>query len=110
MVSVSIPRDTRLTTADLVTRILYRLRLAGEQRAFDAVSLIYMLPLVQVVISKRGVGGNDQDKAEEQITLALEFLALHSDLCKCGRECSLAWLMHSEARSKICREQTFSKP
>ena len=64
----------------LVTRVLYRLRIAGEQRPFDAVSLSYILPLVQIVLRQRGVGCNEQDAAEEQVTLAIEFLGLHSNV------------------------------
>ena len=62
-----------------VTRILYRLRLAGEQRPFDSVSLCYMLPLVSTVVERNGIGANDADGADEQVTLALEFLSFHTD-------------------------------
>ncbi|MCJ1310876.1 hypothetical protein MMC25_004544 [Agyrium rufum] len=62
-----------------VTRILYRLRLAGEQRPFDAVSLSYMLPLLFVTLRKKGVGHTNPDEADEQVTLALEFLSFHAD-------------------------------
>ena len=61
----------------LVTRILYRLRIAGEQRPFDTVSLIYMLPLMMIVLTQKGVGVEESDAADEQVTLALEFLSIH---------------------------------
>ena len=64
--------------ARLVTRVLYRLRLAGEQRPFDTVSLLYILPLLMVILENKGVGAQGDD-ADEQVTLALEFLAIHSD-------------------------------
>ena len=67
---------------DLVTRTLYRLRIAGEQRLFDAVSLNYILPLVCIVLQQSGVGDVDSDSADEQVTLALEFLSFHTDTCE----------------------------
>ncbi|KAL8952549.1 MAG: hypothetical protein Q9222_001539 [Ikaeria aurantiellina] len=65
---------------DLITRILYRLRFMGEQRQFDTVSLIYILPLAMTVFRARGIGTTEQDEVDEQITLTLEFLAHHADL------------------------------
>lgn len=65
----------------LITRVLYRLRIAGEQRPYDAVSLSYMLPLTLIVLQAHGVGYREQDEAEEQVTLAIEFLGLHSGIC-----------------------------
>lgn len=67
---------------DLVTRILYRLRFASEQRPFDSVSLGYLLPLAFIVIQKGGVGHSGADEVDEQVTLALEFLSFHTDACK----------------------------
>ncbi|CZR59752.1 probable translation activator GCN1 [Phialocephala subalpina] len=63
----------------LVTRVLYRLRFSGEQRPFDTVSLIYILPLVFLVLRERGFG--EPEDAEAQIVLALEFLSCHTDAC-----------------------------
>ncbi|KAG5928579.1 hypothetical protein E4U42_000387 [Claviceps africana] len=65
---------------DLITRVLYRLRFAGEQRPFDAVSLIYILPLVLDVLRKGGVG-EDADDRDAQLVLAVEFLSFHTDVC-----------------------------
>lgn len=65
---------------DLVTRVLYRLRFAGEQRPFDAVSLIYILPLALDVLRKGGVG-EDVDDRDAQLVLAAEFLSFHTDVC-----------------------------
>ena len=64
---------------DLVTRILYRMRFSSEQRPFDTVSLLYVLPLVTSVISSGGIDRDSVDDADEQITLALEFLSFHTD-------------------------------
>ncbi|KAL3953039.1 hypothetical protein ACCO45_012982 [Purpureocillium lilacinum] len=66
---------------DLVTRVLYRLRFAGEQRPFDAVSLIYMLPLVLDILRQGGVG-EDEDDRDAQLVLALEVLSFHTDVCE----------------------------
>ncbi|KAK2609328.1 translational activator of GCN4 [Conoideocrella luteorostrata] len=65
---------------DLITRVLYRLRFAGEQRPFDAVSLIYILPLVLDVLRKGGVGDRTDDR-DAQLVLAAEFLSFHTDVC-----------------------------
>ena len=67
---------------DLITRILYRLRLTGEQRPFDSVSLIYILPLICTVLQQHGIGKTTDDEADEQVTLALDFLSFHTDACK----------------------------
>ncbi|KAL8356249.1 hypothetical protein RB601_001522 [Gaeumannomyces tritici] len=63
---------------ELITRVLYRLRFAGEQRPFDIVSAIYMLPLVLLILQKGGFGATAEDK-DTQIVLATEFLGFHTD-------------------------------
>ncbi|EDO01257.1 hypothetical protein SS1G_03731 [Sclerotinia sclerotiorum 1980 UF-70] len=63
----------------LITRVLYRLRFSAEQRPFDTVSLIYVLPLVFLVLRDGGFG--ESDDAEAQLVLALEFLSFHTDAC-----------------------------
>lgn len=65
---------------DLITRVLYRLRFASEQRPFDSVSLIYALPLVLDLLRKGGVGSSADD-ADAQLVLAIEFLSYHTDVC-----------------------------
>ncbi|KAI9725554.1 MAG: translational activator of GCN4 [Chrysothrix sp. TS-e1954] len=64
---------------DLVTRILYRLRLSSEQRPFDPVSLLYILPLISAVLANGGIGRSPGDEADEQVTLAIECLSFHMD-------------------------------
>lgn len=64
---------------DLVTRVLYRIRLSSEQRQFDTTSFLYMFPLIELVIEQKGIGKSPGEESEEQITLALEFLSLHID-------------------------------
>ena len=66
---------------DLVTRVLYRLRFAAEQRPFDTVSLGYMLPLIFVVVEKGSVGYPPGEDADAQVLLALEFLSFQMDSC-----------------------------
>lgn len=65
--------------ADLVTRVLYRLHFLGEQRPFDAVSLLYMLPLMAILIRQGGVPRSSEEETDEQMTLVLEFLSFHAD-------------------------------
>ena len=74
---------------DLVTRLLYRLRFASEQRSFDSISLIYVLPLLFVVLQQSGIARPSGDEADEQITLALEILSFHTDACKLQNLCLL---------------------
>ena len=65
---------------DLVTRVLYRLRFAGEQRPFDTVSLIYTLPLILLVLRRGGFGSSADDR-DAQLVLAVEMLSFHTDVC-----------------------------
>jgi len=65
---------------DLVTRVLYRLRFAGEQRPFDNVSLIYILPLLLLILEKGGFGDNADDR-DAQLVLAIEIISFHTDVC-----------------------------
>ncbi|KAG8532469.1 uncharacterized protein KY384_002346 [Bacidia gigantensis] len=64
---------------ELVTRLLHRIHFLGGQRNFDSLSLMYLLPLVFAVLNKGGLGDCDADEADEQITLALEFLEFHTN-------------------------------
>lgn len=53
--------------------------------------MIYILPLVVAVLRDNGIGRTESDEVDEQITLALEFLARHSDLCEHDWK-SLQWV------------------
>nr|POE93608.1 eif-2-alpha kinase activator gcn1 [Quercus suber] len=66
--------------ADLVTRLLYRLRFLGEQRPFDPVTLSYIVALVFLILENGGVEGTTGEDAEEQVVLAVEFLSYHTDV------------------------------
>ncbi|KAK4997921.1 translational activator of GCN4 [Elasticomyces elasticus] len=66
---------------DLVTRILYRLKFMGEQRCFDTITLTYVLPLIFLVIEKGAISRSTEEEVDEQVVLALEFLATHADTC-----------------------------
>ncbi|KAL1875409.1 translational activator of GCN4 [Diaporthe australafricana] len=72
---------TQESFEDLVTRVLYRLRFAGEQRPFDTVSLIYILPLILSVVQKGGFGETVDDR-DTQLVLAIEFIQFHTDVCE----------------------------
>lgn len=62
---------------ELLTRVLYRLRFAGEQRPFDAVSVTYMLPLLFAILRNGGIGEAVDDR-DTQLVLAIEFLSFHT--------------------------------
>lgn len=66
---------------ELVTRVLYRLRFAGEQRPFDTVSLIYILPLILVILRKGGFGESAEER-DTQLVLAIEVLSFHTSICE----------------------------
>ena len=75
-----------LTLSALVMRLLYRLRVSGEQRPFDTSSLFYILPLIMLTLTKGGVGTKSQDEIDEQIVLALDFISFHTEVCKSMHE------------------------
>ncbi|PYH95398.1 60S ribosomal protein L19 [Aspergillus ellipticus CBS 707.79] len=62
----------------LVTRILYRLRFASEQRPLDSTSLAYVLPLLFLVLSRNGIDELKGEVEGEQVLLAIEVLSFHS--------------------------------
>ena len=74
---------------DLVTRLLYRIHFASEQRPFDSISLLYVLPLVFAVLQQGGIAQTTGDEADEQVTLSLEILFCHTDACKPTNFCLL---------------------
>lgn len=65
-----------------MTRILYRLRFASEQRPLDEVSMAYVLPLIFAVLNRNGIEEEKGEEEGEQVLLALEFLSFHSGSCK----------------------------
>ncbi|KKY14712.1 putative translational activator gcn1 [Phaeomoniella chlamydospora] len=67
---------------ELVTRVLYRLRFASEQRPFDVVTFSYALPLVFKILSRNALGYPAGEDADAQVLLALEFLSFHMDSCE----------------------------
>ena len=97
--SSNIPEElTKEPLGDLVTRLLYRLRFASEQRPFDSISLIYVLPLLFVVLQQSGIARPSGDEADEQITLALEIISFHTDTCKFQIFCLLWYYLASSLR------------
>ncbi|CAG8889599.1 unnamed protein product [Penicillium egyptiacum] len=77
--NTNLPSDMELEPlGELVTRILYRLRFASEQRPFDATSLAYVLPLISLVLIKNGIEEAKGEEEGTQVLLALEFLSFHS--------------------------------
>lgn len=74
-----IPTNDRNTAQAM--RLLYRLRVSGEQRPFDTTSLFYILPMVLLTMNKGGLGAESQDEVDEQVVLALDFIAFHTQVC-----------------------------
>lgn len=69
-------------STELVTRLLYRLRLMSEQRPFDSVSMLYILPFIKIVLRGGGVGHVGAEECDEQVVLALEFLSFSTNICE----------------------------
>ncbi|KAK6851708.1 hypothetical protein PG995_011833 [Apiospora arundinis] len=65
---------------ELITRVLYRLRFAGEQRPFDVISVVYMLSLIFLVLQHGGFGATAEER-DAQLVLAIEFVSFHTDVC-----------------------------
>ncbi|KAK4861382.1 hypothetical protein LT330_004298 [Penicillium expansum] len=77
--NTNLPSDMELEPlGELVTRILYRLRFASEQRPFDTTSLAYVLPLISLVLTQNGIEEAKGEEEGTQVLLALEFLSFHS--------------------------------
>lgn len=78
---------------ELVSRVMFRLKMLSNQSALDALTLIYMLPLLTVVLREgyksalRNVDKPlqnsefvEEDKEEENLLLALEIISAHSSV------------------------------
>lgn len=62
------------------TRVLYKLKFLGDQRALDECTLMYVQPLLLGVIQGKGVGKKlSSEDVEEQIILALDILSAHAE-------------------------------
>lgn len=70
--------------ANLVTRVLYRLRFQGEQESFDPSTYAMASPVIMKCIEKGGVGigTGEHDAATEQLALAVDIIAFHVKCCK----------------------------
>ncbi|KAL2857425.1 armadillo-type protein [Aspergillus pseudodeflectus] len=76
---ISLPTEMEVEPlGKLVTRILYRLRFASEQRPLDHSSLAYALPLLFLILTRNGVEEEKGEEEGEQVLLALEILSFHS--------------------------------
>lgn len=69
--------------AALVTRVMYRLRILADQSPFDAGTYAYTAPLISRILRNGGVGlaKTDAEAVQEQLTLALDFIAFHAREC-----------------------------
>lgn len=69
--------------AALVTRVMYRLRILADQSPFDAGTYAYTAPLISRILRNGGVGlaKSDAEAVQEQLTLALDFIAFHAREC-----------------------------
>ncbi|KAJ6103211.1 hypothetical protein N7486_005638 [Penicillium sp. IBT 16267x] len=77
--NTNLPADRQLEhLGELVTRILYRLRFASEQRPLDTASLAYVLPMLFLILSQNGIEEVKGDQEGEQVLLAIEILSFHS--------------------------------
>jgi hypothetical protein len=61
--------------------MLYRLRFVSEQHPLDLTSFQYCLPLALQILDVARQSEKERTEAEEQITLALEFISFQAMLC-----------------------------
>ncbi|GAA6038663.1 hypothetical protein JCM8097_009472 [Rhodosporidiobolus ruineniae] len=68
---------------DLVSRVLYQLRFLAEQQPFDAGTFAYAAPLVSKILRSGGIGleKSQGERALEQLSLSLDFVAFHARQC-----------------------------
>ncbi|ETS84164.1 hypothetical protein PFICI_02189 [Pestalotiopsis fici W106-1] len=64
---------------DLVTRVLYKLRFAGEQRPFDSISVVYILSLIFLILRQGGFAAAADEK-DAQVVLAIELISFHTGI------------------------------
>ncbi|SCU87824.1 LAMI_0D07624g1_1 [Lachancea mirantina] len=77
---------------DLLSRVLFKIKFAADKKAFDQLTLNYMLPLLTVVleegyrVAKSNAGKPriksdfvEEDKEEEHLLLALEIISAHAE-------------------------------
>lgn len=67
--------------AELVSRVLYRLRWLSEQAPLDSPTFSYLFPLLHQVLLKGGVGLSEEDDPLEQVALALDIIKFHCGEC-----------------------------
>lgn len=78
---------------DLISRILFRIKILSDQRPLDSISLSYLLPLVVKVLdngkkvaiknsTKQAVTSEfvQEDPEEEQLMLAIEIISAHAEI------------------------------
>ena len=81
--NTNLPAEMELEhLGELVTRILYRIRFASEQRPLDTASLAYIFPLMSLILANNGIEEVKGGTEGEQVLLALEFLSFHSGSCR----------------------------
>lgn len=67
---------------ELAMRLLYRMRMASEQRPFDITSLFYIVPFIVLLMRQGGIGAKSVDDIDEQVILALDVLTYHTEICE----------------------------
>lgn len=108
--SVVVPEDFRAEAlAQLVTRVLYRLRFQSEQKPFDASTFAMAAPLLTRCIEGEGLGleKGDNDAAMEQLALVIDVIAFHVRACEShtfrSLPCILTWT------TEIVKNTAFSR-
>ncbi|KAG8757390.1 translational activator of GCN4, partial [Ceratobasidium sp. 423] len=92
-----VPEEIKLEPlADLIVRVLYRLRSVSEQSPFDPSTYAYMSPFIDHVIRSGSIATTTSEEALEQVTLALDIIQFH-----CGEFSDSAYPRIEAARSLI---------
>ena len=66
---------------ELNLRVLYRLKFSTETIPLDITSFQYCLPFALEILDVANRTESERTEAEEQITLALEFISFQATLC-----------------------------
>ncbi|ODQ79468.1 hypothetical protein BABINDRAFT_180589 [Babjeviella inositovora NRRL Y-12698] len=108
---------------DLVSRVMFRVKILSDQKPLDSLSLIYILPLLIKVLENGQIAAvksstkaavtsefADEDREEEQLMLSLEILSTHSELFEDSNVprkeilAILLSLMKLPAKAKLAKE------
>lgn len=75
------------------------------------VSLFFILPFIFLILKRGGIGVSKPDEVDEQVLLALDFLAVHTEACRIYLS-HIAWFLLTYTKVPIpaFREGRYYRP